>query len=299
LAGAVSLPGADLLTLAGLALVIAGIGFKLALAPFHLWTPDVYEGAPAPVTAFIATVSKGAIFALLLRLFATGIQQESPLFLIFVVLAVASMFIGNLLGLLQQNLKRVLAYSSIANMGYLLVAFLAGGQGGAAAATFYLVAYIATLMGAFAIITALSGSDRDADEIDDYLGLAWRRPWLAGAFTVMLLSLIGIPLTAGFVGKFYLLLAGIAAALSTNPLMWVLAVSLVINSVIGLFYYLRIVITLYRRAPAAEEPTALTRPMPVMATVVLTLATTVVLWLGLFPSNTIALIDGLVGLLYR
>ena len=185
-------------------MIVAGFGFKLALVPFHLWTPDVYQGAPAPVTAFVATVSKGAMFgasaALFLRLDGT---QHAPVFTVFSILAIASMVAGNLLALLQDNVKRMLAYSSIAHLGYLLVAFLAAGQSGSEAITFYLVAYFVTTLGAFGVVTVLSTSAGDAERLEDYRGLFWRRPALAAVFTAMLFSLAGIPLTAGFVGKFY------------------------------------------------------------------------------------------------
>ncbi len=271
------------LGMAGIGLVLAGAGFKLALAPFHLWTPDVYEGAPAPVTAFIATISKGGMLAVLVQLFAViGISPRTATFL--TVLAIASMFAGNLLGLLQGNLKRMLAYSSIANMGYLLLPLLALRGQGTGALLFYLVAYFATLLGAFGILAGLSGRDRDADEIEDYTGLAWRRPWLAAAFTILLLSLIGIPLTAGFVGKFIILVAGIGAGF------WLLAILLVINSAISLFYYVRIIVALYSQLPA-DPPPAITRPLPQLAAVVIAVATAVVLALGVFPGPLLTLID--------
>src|SRR5579864_9130923 len=213
------------LLLPGVALIVTGIGFKLALVPFHMWTPDVYEGAPAPVTAFVATVSKGAMFALLLRYFnRSGFSHGlAPVVLVFSIIAIASMFAGNLLALLQNNVKRILAYSSIAHMGYLLVAFQVGGPMGASAVIFYLVAYFATTLGAFGIVTVLSGKNGEADTLEDYEGLAWRRPWIAALFTAMLLSLAGIPLTAGFVGKFYVLAAGAGSGL------WWLLVIMVVN----------------------------------------------------------------------
>jgi len=160
------------LVLSGLAMIIVGVGFKLAVVPFHMWTPDVYEGAPAPVTAFIATVSKGGMFALLMRYFyRLGLDASSSLFILFTVIAVVSMIAGNLLALLQTNVKRILAYSSIAHLGYLLVAFLAGGSIGSAAVTYYLVAYFVTMLGALGVITVLSFKDREAAEMIDYQGL--------------------------------------------------------------------------------------------------------------------------------
>jgi NADH-quinone oxidoreductase subunit N len=278
---ALHLPVAGLYFFTGMGLLLVGIGFKLALVPFHLWTPDVYEGAPAPVTAFIATASKGAIIALLLRLIGmVDVRGIAPFPLIFTVLAIASMFIGNLLGLLQNNVKRLLAYSSIANMGYLLVPFLARGTLAASSVTFYLVTYVVTSLGAFAVVTILSGPERDADEIEDYQGLAWRRPWLAAAFTAMLLSLAGIPITAGFMGKFIAVAAGVSTGL------WLLVISLVINSAIGLFYYLRVIVAMYRTEPAEPRPRT-----TVLAATVLLAAVILLLAYGLFPGALLAMIE--------
>jgi NADH-quinone oxidoreductase subunit N len=277
--------GADVHTplfLAGTGLIIVGLGFKLAVVPFHLWTPDVYEGAPAPVTAFIATVSKGAVFALTLRFFSLiNIHAHAPLFAIFSTIAVASMFAGNLLALLQTNVKRILAYSSISHLGYLLVTLLAGGPVAAIAAAFYLTAYFITTLGAFGVVTVLSGKDRDADRMADYEGLAWRRPWLAGVFAVMLFSLAGIPLTAGFVGKFFVVAVGV------NSSLWMLLIALAINSVIGLFYYLRIIIALF--SESGDTP-----PVQAISTLcgnaVLAMLTILLVWLGVYPGPVIEII---------
>ena len=280
---AASSPGYGLPISAGLVLILVGLGFKLAVVPFHLWTPDVYEGAPAPVTAFIATASKGAVFALVLRYFTRiDIHANAPLFLIITIIAIASMFAGNLLALLQTNVKRILAYSSISHLGYLLVTALASGPHAVAAAAFYLTAYFITTLGAFGVVTVLSRPERDADRLDDYRGLVWRRPWLAGVFTAMLFSLAGIPLTAGFVGKFYVVAAGVGSAL------WLAVIALAINSVIGLFYYLRIVVALFspsgEEAPAAPETSR-------SGSAVLAVITILLLWLGIYPGPLIELID--------
>lgn len=268
--------------LGGLALILTGVGFKLSLVPFHLWAPDVYEGAPAPISALLATISKGAVFALLLRYFSeAGLGRYAPVMLTLSIIAIASMFVGNLLALLQDNVKRLLAYSSIAHMGYLLVAFLAGGKLATEAVTFYLVAYFITTLGAFGVISVLSHpeSGRDAERLSDYRGLFWRRPWMAGVFTAMLLSLAGIPLTAGFVGKFYAILAGAGSAL------WLLVAVLVVTSVIGLFYYLRVVVVMYA-APdgdvAEQSPASVTRVSPLGATVLAAL-TILLFALGVYP----------------
>jgi NADH-quinone oxidoreductase subunit N len=273
--------------LAGLAMIIIGVGFKLAVVPFHMWTPDVYEGAPAPVAAFVATVSKGAMFALLLRYFTElNIHSYGPLFLVFTLIAIASMFVGNLLALMQNNVKRILAYSSIAHLGYLLVAFLAGGSRGATAATFYLVAYFVTTLSAFGVITVLSGQKRDADRLDDYRGLFWRRPWLASLFTASLLSLAGIPLTAGFVGKFYVLAAGIGSAL------WLLVIILIANSVIGLYYYLRIVVAMFRDSP--KDISAAISSLSLAGSVALAGLTLLLVWLGVYPAPLIRVIQTMI-----
>lgn len=271
-----------LTALAGVVLLIVGLGFKLAVVPFHLWTPDVYEGAPAPVTAFIATASKGAVFALLLRSFARiDIHQSASLVLIVTVIAIASMFAGNLLALFQTNVKRMLAYSSISHLGYLLVTILASGTLAAAAAAFYLTAYFITTLGAFGVVTVLSSAERDADRMEDYQGLAWKRPWLAGVFTLTLFSLAGIPLTAGFIGKFYIISAGAGQAL------WFVLIVMVINSVIGLSYYLRIVVALFSQpdekcAPAPERSPSGSAALAALAFLLI--------WLGVYPGPLIDLI---------
>lgn len=276
------------LLLPGLALLITGIGFKLALVPFHMWTPDIYEGAPAPVTAFVATVSKGAMVALLLRYFYQTAQNGGAVFVVFSAIAVASMLAGNLLALFQDNVKRILAYSSIAHLGYLLVAFQAGGQAGARAATFYLATYIVTILGAFGIVAMLSDGGRDADRLEDYRALFWRRPLLAGTFTAVLLSLAGIPLTGGFLGKFYVVAAGVSAG------QWGLVLVLVVASAIGLFYYLRILVTLYSRPAglAGAEPAGAGPESPA-GNILLVGLTVALIWLGVYPSALLRVIDAM------
>lgn len=273
------------LTIFGLAMMTVGVGFKLAVVPFHLWTPDVYEGAPAPVTALVASVSKGAVFALLLRyLGPAGLQGQQSLFLAFALIALASMFAGNVLALLQTNVKRLLAYSSISHLGYLLVAFVASGELGAVAATFYIVAYIVTTLGAFGVVTVLSDAERDADAMADYRGLFWRRPWLAMVFTMTLLSLAGMPLTAGFVGKFFVASAGIGMATGgvIGTTLWVLVMSLVLTSAIGLFYYLRLVALMYAR-PTEETPALAPPARAPAAWLMLGVLVALLVMLGLYP----------------
>lgn len=271
----------------GFALMIIGIGFKLAVVPFHLWTPDVYEGAPAPVTAFIATISKGAVFAFLLRLFyQLNLYSFYPLVVIFTVIAIASMFTGNLLALKQKNVKRILAYSSIAHLGYLLVAFLAAGDMGVNAATFYLVAYFITTLGAFGVVTILSSKEIEAENIEDYRGLYWNKPIAATIFTAMLFSLAGIPLTAGFIGKYYILLS------SVNKAMWLLVICLVVNSVIGLYYYLRVIVAMYSR-PESEEKRSYTG-FTLSSGFALGILTLLLVWFGVAPAGILNLIKILV-----
>jgi NADH-quinone oxidoreductase subunit N len=236
------------------------------------------------VTAYIATVSKGAMFALLLRYFyQTGAHELAPLFLVFSIIAIASMFAGNVLALFQNNVKRILAYSSIAHLGYLLVAFQASGDLAPTAIAFYLVAYFVTTLGAFGVVGILSDGTGDADTIDHYQGLFWSRPALAAVFTAMLFSLAGIPVTAGFIGKFYVVAAGASAA------MWGLILILVITSAIGLFYYLRIVVAMYGKARHAEAGTVLAVP-GALALIFLSAA---LIFLGVFPGPLLALIRNL------
>lgn len=294
-AGPATVSATDPLILGGLALMVVGFGFKLAIVPFHMWTPDVYQGAPAPVTAFVATASKGAVMALLLRFaILMDIAPGSGLWILFAICAVASMFVGNLLALHQQSLKRVLAYSSIAHLGYVLVAFLAGGRAASEAVSFYLLAYTITTLGAFGVITVLSGTEQrtdrephgDRDDLRSYQGLGRRRPFLAGLLTAMLFSLAGIPLTAGFVGKYLLLSAGAGAEL------WTLIVLLAINSAVGIYYYLRVVVALYLREPAAEEvpDEGPEQPGTVVGTLTLGVLGVLLLAVGVFPQPVLRLI---------
>ncbi|MFA5072734.1 MAG: NADH-quinone oxidoreductase subunit N [Nitrospirota bacterium] len=284
IAARISATGVHGLTLfAGLGMIIVGMGFKLAVVPFHLWTPDVYEGAPAPVSAFIATISKGAVFALLLRYFSKlNIHAQPRIIVMITIIAIASMFVGNLLALLQTNVKRILAYSSISHLGYLLITLIASGPTAVTAATFYITAYMITMLGAFGVVSILSRPERDADQIEDYQGLAYQRPWLAGIFTVMLFSLAGIPLTAGFIGKFYVVAAGVNSGLIA------LIIILVINSIIGLFYYLRIIIALYS---APREAEAIRVGKTISGHAVLAGLLIVLIWFGVYPGPLIAVIQ--------
>jgi len=230
----------------GIGMMLIGLAFKLSLVPFHLWTPDVYEGAPAPVAAFLATASKVAVFAVLLRLYQISPAMSGGwLNELLTLIAIASILFGNLLALLQNNLKRLLGYSSIAHFGYLLVALIASKGLAVEAVGVYLATYVLTSLGAFGVITLMSTpySGRDADALYEYRGLFWRRPYLTAVLTVMMLSLAGIPLTAGFIGKFYVIAAGVEAQL------WWLLGAMVLGSAIGVFYYLRVMVTLFMREP--------------------------------------------------
>lgn len=230
----------------GGAMILVGIGFKLSLAPFHLWTPDVYEGAPAPVAAYLASASKVAVFAVLLRFFVEARAYNYALLLdVLSALAIISIVVGNLLALLQENLKRLLAYSSIAHFGYLLVAFIAAGPLATEAVGVYLLTYVVTTLAAFGVVTLVSSpyKGHDADMLWDFRGLFWRRPYLTAIMTVCMLSLAGIPMTAGFIGKFYAITAGV------EKRQWLLLAAVVFGSAVGLYYYLRAMVQLYLRTP--------------------------------------------------
>jgi len=269
--------GARVTYLAGIVLVLTGIGFKLAVVPFHLWTPDVYQGAPLPAAAFVATVSKGGAFAFLLRwLHSEGVAWR-PVLVVLAVVAVASMLIGNLLALRQTNMKRLLAYSSIAHMGYFLVAVIAGGDLGTAAATYYLAAYIVTILGTFGCLLALSDSARDTETFEDINGLFWRRPVLASVFSAMILSLAGIPLTAGFLGKFFVFAAG------TSGAAWVLLIILIVSSTIGLAYYLRILVAMFGGTEGARAFTDERPPVGFAPATALVILTIMLFMLGVHP----------------
>jgi len=269
-----------LIIMTGFGMMIVGVGFKLALVPFHMWTPDVYHGAPAPVTAFIASVSKAAVMAVMLRFFfAIKAFQNVPISTVISVIAILTMFTGNFLAIREKNLKRILAYSSIANLGYLLITLLTGSSEGINSAIFYLISYVITTLGAFGIISLLSDSSHDTDRLESYRGLFWRQPWVAAVFVLTLLSLAGIPLTSGFMAKFYIAFAGLKSDLLA------LVISLVINSVIGLYYYLRIINTLFSSRGEQNLPR-----VPISGHFVLGLIAVIILWLGLFPGWIVDLI---------
>jgi NADH-quinone oxidoreductase subunit N len=273
------------IVLSGFGLMIVGIGFKLALVPFHMWTPDVYQGAPAPVSAYVATVSKGSVMAVLIRFFFNlkGFDNQY-LFVSVSGIAILSMFVGNILAIRQKNIKRLLGYSSIANMGYLIIILLTGSTKGIQAAIFYLISYFITTIGAFGVISLLSTKDYEAENIADFRGLFWKRPWIAVVFTLSLLSLAGIPLTAGFIAKFYVILEGMNAGLI------VLVISMIINSVIGLYYYLRIITMLFSTEGDTNLP-----ELTLIGNITLAFTAIIILILGVYPGWLIHLIVKYVG----
>jgi NADH-quinone oxidoreductase subunit N len=286
-------PSSNLLRL-GLALILVGLGFKVALAPFQVWTPDVYEGAPTPVTALFAAGPKAATFALLLRIFTTIHAATDFWFWAFWILAVATMFVGNLGALVQTNVKRMLAYSSIAHAGYVLVAFAAVtflktdpeiGPGPAyAAVLFYLLGYALVKVGAFTIVSEIGGKGENHLTLDDFAGLGTRQPFAAAAMSLFLLSLLGLPITAGFFGKFYVFKAAI-----NSKLIW-LAVLMTINSTIGAYYYLRVIVVMYMREHEGEVPADTAPRLSPTAAMVVVVACLATLYLGLFPNHILGIV---------
>jgi NADH-quinone oxidoreductase subunit N len=258
------------------ALMFVGIGFKVAASPFHVWTPDVYEGAPAPVVAYMSTAPKAAAFAVLLRIL-FGAASPGWFWLIWVSAAL-SMSIGNIGALLQNNVKRLLAYSSIAHAGYLLVAFAAAPQIGISAAMFYAAAYAAMNVGAFAVVSHFANVGERYVTLDDYNGLGHRSPALAMILTIFLLSLIGIPVTGGFFAKFYVF----SAALKAN-LVGLTIIGL-INSAIGAYYYLRIIVVMYMRDERGVVP-VMRIPKALGAALAISLIATI--YLGVLPGRVL------------
>ena len=277
----------DLWLAMGLLLFISGVAFKLSLIPFHMWTPDVYQGAPATVTGYLATVSKAAVFAMLLRFaLEANLLDRGMAFTFLAVMAVLSMVVGNLLALLQESIKRLLAYSSIAHMGYLMIGLLVlatlGDRAMAAeTALVFLAGYLAMTLAAFAVVSELSSAAAgDRDLVEEYAGLFWRRPALASVLAVALLSLAGIPLTAGFIAKFYLFMAGIEGAL------WGLVWAMILGSAISIYYYLKIVFAMTLREREGEALSISTLGMAVLVAL-----GAVVLALGVYPAPLIELAE--------
>ena len=259
------------------ALMFVGLGFKVAAAPFHVWTPDVYEGAPSPVVGFMSTGPKAAVFAVLLRIV---FEAHAPGALWFIWVAAAlSMTIGNISALVQTNVKRLLAYSSIAHAGYLLMAFAAlQGTDGITSAMFYTASYAAMNVGAFAVISHFAGAGERYVTLEDYAGLGRRSPLLAATLTIFLLSLIGIPMTGGFFAKFYVF----SAALQNN-LIWLVIIG-VLNSAVGAYYYLRIIVAMYMREPREDTAVA---PVSFSLGSALAISVLATLYLGILPGRVL------------
>jgi NADH-quinone oxidoreductase subunit N len=285
--------GSNLLRL-GLTLILVGLGFKVAAAPFQVWTPDVYEGAPTPVTALFAAGPKAATFALLLRIFTTIHAATDFWFWAFWILAVVTMFVGNLGALVQTNVKRMLAYSSIAHAGYTLVAFAAvttmkldpetGAAPAYAAVLFYLLGYSLVKVGAFTIVSEIGGQGERYLTLDDFAGLGTRQPLAAAAMSLFLLSLLGLPITAGFFGKFYVFKAAI-----NSKLIW-LAVLMAVNSAIGAYYYLRVIVVMYMREHKGDVPAGAATSLSPTAAMVVVVAALATLYLGLLPNHILGIV---------
>ena len=269
-------PQIPVLAYVGVALMFVGLGFKVAAAPFHVWTPDVYEGAPAPVVGFMSTAPKAAVFAVLLRIV---FEANAPgrIGLIW-VLAALSMTLGNIGALVQDNVKRLLAYSSIAHAGYLLVAFAALPNNGIPAAMFYTASYAAMNVGAFAVISHIAGQGERFVTLEDYEGLGRRSPLLAATLTIFLLSLIGIPITGGFFAKFYVFSAALQANLVGLVIIGVL------NSAVASYYYLRLIVVMYMREAREEVPVS---PVPVGLGIALAVSLVATIYLGVLPGRVL------------
>jgi NADH-quinone oxidoreductase subunit N len=265
-----------LLAFVAVAFMFVGLGFKVAAAPFHVWTPDVYEGAPAPIVGFMSTAPKAAAFAVLLRIvFVVNVPGR---FWLIWISAALSMTLGNVGALVQNNVKRLLAYSSIAHAGYLLVAFAAAPALGTSAAMFYTAAYAAMNLGAFAVVSHFGNAGERYVNLEDYEGLGRSSPLLAATLTIFLLSLIGIPMTGGFFAKFYVF----SAAVKAN-LIWLTIIG-VLNSGIGAYYYLRVIVMMYMRESRRDVP-AIPVPFALRAAIACCMAVT--LYLGIFPDGTL------------
>src|SRR5919108_5815990 len=275
--------GSNPLILLGILLMGVGFAFKVSAAPFHMWTPDVYQGAPIPVTAFMSVGTKAAAFAMIVRVFAAGLPHLAPEWqALLAVVAAASMFIGNVGAIAQSSLKRLLAYSGIAQAGYVLVGVIAGGPNGLAAVLYYLFVYMFMNFGAFAVVTLLARPDGDGDTFADLEGLGRRNPVLAVAMTIFMLSLAGFPPSVGFFGKLFLFTAGVSAGYT-----W-LVVWAVLMSVVSVFYYIRVLVPIW-------TPSALRDRVPASAssTFAIVLSGAASLVLGLYP--TALLIAGSIG----
>ena len=276
IASALTVDSKSPLLLAGMFLLIVGFGFKVALVPFHQWAPDVYEGAPTSIAAFISAGPKAAGFAAFLRIFMEALQSlQSEWVITITILAALTMTIGNLVAIAQRNIKRMLAYSSIAHAGYVLVGLAAANKDGISSAMFYLLVYCIMNIGAFGVVILARTEDGESIMISDYAGLGFKKPLLALFMTLMLLSLAGFPPTAGFVGKFYIFRSAVESGQ-----VWLVIIG-AINTAISAFYYLRVVVAMYMREPEAELDFL---DYPRLLIVALTLAAIGVILIGILPS---------------
>jgi len=267
------------LLLAGMAMILIGFAFKVALVPFHMWTPDVYEGAPTPITAFMSAGPKAAAFAAFLRTFFVAFGPiHSDWNMLLSGIAALTMTVGNIAAIAQTNVKRMLAYSSIAHSGYVLIGLVAGGNAGATGAIFYLIAYTVMNLGAFAVVILLEHRKGGGDELKDYAGVGFRYPLIGAALSLFMISLSGIPPTVGFVGKLYLF----GAAVQTGHIP--LAVIGVLNSAISIFYYLRLLVLMYMREPGEVLPPV---RVPVAIGIALVVTAVATLGFGVFPGQWI------------
>jgi NADH-quinone oxidoreductase subunit N len=275
----------------GIGLMLIGFAFKVATVPFHVWTPDVYEGAPTSVTAFMSVGSKAAGFAAFVRVFSFSLQPLAADWTqVLWIIAVATMVVGNVLAIAQSNIKRMLAYSSIAHAGYVVVAMVAASALGTSSVLFYLLVYTFMNLGAFGVVLALGRQQEEVLTIDDYAGLSRKAPALAAAMTLFMFALAGIPPTAGFVGKFYIFSAAVQSGFVG------LAVIGVMASLVSVYYYLRVVVVMYMLEPKGEIPLA-PRSAPILVALVVAVAGT--LLLGLFPNTFMtAATHSLVALIY-
>jgi NADH-quinone oxidoreductase subunit N len=293
IAGAIGTRGFDdpLLLIATI-LLAAGFGFKLAVVPFHMWTPDVYQGAPTSVTAFMAVASKAASFAAFLRVFVEGLGGlKADWSNLFLLLCVITLILGNVVAIVQTNIKRMLAYSSIAHAGYAMIGVVAAGRGmgesggasGLASVMLYLALYAFMTLGAFAVIGMFRKGDVEGEEIEDFTGLAKRQPVAAFLMLVFMVSLAGIPPTAGFIGKFYVFMAAVESGLA-----WLAVVALIFAAV-SAYYYMRVVMVMYMREPDASVVDAPQLVASPALSVVLLCAVAGVIFFGLFPNPLVSL----------
>jgi len=268
------------LLLMGIVLLVIGFGFKVAAAPFHMWAPDVYQGAPTPVTAFMSVGPKAAAFAAFFRIFSEAVPDLAPSWeILLCTIAVLSMIVGNLGAIMQTNIKRMLAFSSISHAGYLLIAVIAKSSLSGSSLLFYMLSYAFTTFGAFGIIILLGRKGEENLELENYSGLAYKHPLMALSMTVFLLSLGGMPPFAGFVAKFYIFSAAIEEGFVT------LVIIAVLNSAISFYYYLKVVVFMYMKEPAGEFQISLT-PMTLFVVVLGLIGT---IQLGIFPDTIISL----------